>query len=302
MGQRVPLTFFLPGFSKCGTTSFVEMLQRHPQILFPSRLEPWFFSADDYEARWDWYRSLFPADLSPYRAIGDDSTTYASYRNLDRTVDRLVTLYPDARFLFVVRDPAARLESSFREFHHSGPRFAVDAPFGLDEALKVLPALVKDSSFWSLISAYRSRVDEERIKVVHLEDLVDTPAAVVRDSFEFLGLAPMPEYRPGTAAHRNKRERKLQDTRLLRRMRHARGIGPTLSRMPAPTQDRYLSKIGLRRASAPVRWTPGALRILREEMLPDARMFAAHYGLPRRGWTKLEALTESRLVAAEAGR
>lgn len=302
----VPLTFFLPGFSKCGTTSFVTMLQRHQKLKFPALKEPWFFSADDYDQRWDWYRNQFPADLSDYLAIGDDSTAYASYGNLERTADRITVLYPNARFLFLARDPAARLESGFREFHHSGPRWAVDAPFDLDEAIEALPALVQDSCYWSLISAYRARVDDERIKVVFLEDLIDRPDEVLRSSYQFLGLPALP-HQPAHAAHRNKREDKLQDTRLLRRMRNTPYLGQALARIPwipedrpGPwlRQDRLFRKVGLRRPSAPVRWTPGALAALHDQVVPDALRFTEHYGLPQRGWRTLARLTGEDLAPA----
>lgn len=285
----VPLTFVLPGFSKCGTTTLADLLSRHPDLLLPTKLEPWFFSLDDYADRWDWYRGLFP-DAGRYPAVGDDSTQYTSFQVVDAVADRLAGLYPELRVLFLARDPAARIESSYREFHHSGPRFGLDAPFPLHEAMTRFPQLLRDSRYTELVDRYRRRFPDDQLKVVFFEDLVADPQATLDACFEFLGV------RPGvvsvtTAPRHNDGAGKLHDTRLLRRLRNTPVVGPQLARVPIPVQDRHLAKLRLRRRfDRPVAWTEPALRRLRDEVAPDAREFLARYGEPAGGWRRLREL------------
>lgn len=290
-GQRpeVPLTFVLPGFSKCGTTTLAELLGLHPAVLLPTKLEPWFFSAPNYLDLWPWYTSLFP-QAERFAAVGDDSTNYTSSLVIEDVVGRLAGYYPDVKLLFLARDPAARIESSFREFHHSGPWFAVDAPFTLHEAMDEFPQLIRDTCYADLIDTYRRAFPDEQIKVVFFEDLVTSPQNTLDACFEFLGVQAGAVAVP-TAPQRNRGEHKLHDSRLLRSVRRSRLLGYKLAKIPASTQDRYFSKIGLRRRfTKPVAWTPEALHRLREDVYPDAQRFLARYGTPASGWRRLEAL------------
>lgn len=284
LAERVPLTFFLAGFSKCGTTSLTQALNRHPAIVMPAEEEPWFFIDEDYAQQWAALRALYPPDLSAFAAVGEDSTAYSAYRWGDVTSARILGEYPEARFLFVVRDPAARIESGFREFHDSGPRFGLNAPFELSQALVELPELLQDSLYWERLSVYRRQVSPDRIKIVFFEDLLDRPDDELAQIHEFLGVDPvatgLPQLNPG--------DMKRRDTRLLRRMRAPGPLGRALARIPAQNQDRVLSPVGLRRTfREAVTWDPDAIRIVREQLLPDVQKFREQYGRPRRGWQRL---------------
>lgn len=285
----VPLTFVLPGFSKCGTTTLSELLALHPDVLLPRKREPWYFIAPDYPKRWPEYRSLFP-EVKRYRAVGDDSTAYTSYRVIDDVVDRLASLYPGLRLLFLARDPVARIESSFREFHHSGPLFGLDAPFTLAEAMEKFPQLTRDSSYATLIDVYRTRFPAEHIKVVFFEDLVNQPQETLDACFDFLGVSTG-QVAITEVPRLNQGEDKLHDTRLMRSMRHSRLIGKPVAKLGVQRQDRYFSKLGLRRRfRKPVEWTQPAVKRLQAEVYPDACRFLARYGTPATGWTRLESV------------
>lgn len=284
----VPLTFSLPGFSKCGTTSLISLVAQHPEVAMPSRLEPWFFINDRFDSRWDGYRRLFPDDLHAYRAVGDDSTSYTSSRVIEATSTRLANLYPDLRLVFLARDPVARIESSFREFHHSGPKFGINTPFDLGQALEELPQIVRDSRYWYLIGHFRDRFPSEQIKVVFFEDFVRDPSSVLRTVFDFIGVSPDGLDVAHTAPRLNRGERKLRDTRVLRRLRLTPVVGQALCRMHIERHDRALSRMGLRRpdTTAPT-WTPKARQMVRDTIGPDAAAFLAAYGGPASGWPRL---------------
>ncbi len=130
----VRLTFTIAGFSKCGTTTLSSALGQHPDVLLPTVKEPWFFSWDDYADNWSSYQEQFP-DQSRYSAIGDDSTTYTAHQFARQTAERLHRHYPDLRVLIIARDPVDRIESAFRESHHSSHRYGVLTPFALSDAL-----------------------------------------------------------------------------------------------------------------------------------------------------------------------
>ena len=290
-GEKTPLTFFLPGFSKCGTTSAVELLDRHPQILFPADREPWFFGDPTYADHWSSLRSQFPVDLSPYRALGDDSTAYSSVTWAADVVPRLAAEFPQARYVFVVRDPVARIESAFREFHHSGPRYGINAPFMLSDAMRELPEIVADSCYAERLDVVRRHVPRGRLKIIFHEDLLDDPQAVVTSVYRFLALDPERDPPPSAMPALNVGERKRHDTALLRRMRADHPLGRSLARLSFRTQERILTPLRLRREFVtPVVWDPAAVAEVRHRVIPDAARFAAEYGVARRGWRRLAEL------------
>lgn len=294
MTPQVPLTFFFAGFSKCGTTSLKTMLRAHPAIALPAIKEPWFFMNSHFNERWDWFRDLYPADLSRYGAIGDDTNEYTAYQVVNEVAPRIVGLYPGARFLFLARDPATRIESAYRQQHDTGARYGLTCPFDLAEAMRQLPAIYMDANFWYSITPYRALVPPERIKVVHLEDLIDSPAETLASVLSFLGVDPGAEPAGDGPLRLNSGEGKYHDTRLLRRLRANPLVGPALQRLGYERQERILRPLGLRhryaRGQRP-EWTPDALAILCNEVLPGVVAFADEYGLPRRGWARLQELT-----------
>ena len=126
--------FLVPGFSKCGTTSLCSHLAKHPEVFIPEAKEPCFF-AYNFEKGWQWYETFFK-DAGAARIFGEGSTFYTAAEFEARTCERLFRHFPDVRLIFVARDPIARIESSYREHHHSGHKYGIDVPPSLGQALR----------------------------------------------------------------------------------------------------------------------------------------------------------------------
>src|SRR3972149_1617207 len=119
------LDFVVPGFSKCGTTTLCSLLGEHPDIFIPAMKEPNFF-VKWYGNGWDWYEGLF-VQARADQLWGDGSTGYSTTRIIDLSCRRILEHFPDTKFIFIARNPVKRLESSFREFHHSGYKVRAEA-------------------------------------------------------------------------------------------------------------------------------------------------------------------------------
>jgi hypothetical protein len=90
-------------------------------------------------------------------------------------VDEIMELFPDARFVFLWRNPlavAASMIESFGRGHWNLDRYDVDLHGGLDR----------------LIAAHER--DDPRTVAIRFEDLVADPVAGTRTVFELLGLDP----------------------------------------------------------------------------------------------------------------
>jgi hypothetical protein len=245
--MTVHLDFVIPGFSKSGTTSLCDMLASHPDIFIPEIKEPNFFAFPEHWGNWEWYESLF-APGAGKRLWGEGSTFYSCASLEVPARERLLDHYPEIRVIFIVRDPLARLESSFREFHHSGARYGVSIPFSFMETLLTVPNLIEDTRYWTRLENYRRHMPEENIQVIFFEDLVRDPEGTLVTCLKFLGARP--DAVPATLRRLNTGEAKLCDTRPMRWLRQHPRLGPRLGRVPLETQDKFAVPLGLRRRHA----------------------------------------------------
>src|SRR4051812_36073420 len=99
-------TFLVIGAAKSGTTSLHSYLDLHPRVAMSEPKEPSFFNREDWEIRRDWYESLF----DPAAEVrGESSTAYTRYPIVRGAPERIRALVPDAKLVYVVRDPIDRL-------------------------------------------------------------------------------------------------------------------------------------------------------------------------------------------------
>ncbi len=134
------------GMSKCGSTTLCNFLDAHPQIFIPAVKETNFFVRQDVADAWPLYESYFPVAAEGL-LLGEGSVNYSTAGNDGVVVARILDAYPDMKFVFIVRDPVRRIESAFREFHHSGAIDGLNCPFELSDAFVSLPAIWKDSCY-----------------------------------------------------------------------------------------------------------------------------------------------------------
>lgn len=170
------------GAMKCGTTSLHHYLARHPEIAMSRDKELDFFVA---ERNWvkgaGWYASRFSAEA---RIRGESSPSYTAAGRFSGVPARMHALVPDARLVYMVRDPVERLVS---HWVHSVAAGRESRP--LAEAVQHDRYLDR-SSYWRQISAYLEHYARERILVVAMEELADNRAGTLRQVYEFLEIAP----------------------------------------------------------------------------------------------------------------
>jgi len=278
----VKIDFLVPGFSKCGTTTLCALLAQHPGIYIPDIKEPWYFSADDFERRGAEYAQHFSPAL-PGQLLGEGSVSYSGFEKEDISIERIRENNPDCRFIFIARNPLRRIESSYREMHHSGVKFGLNAPYSLAENLEVFPQMIRDSCYLQRISKYEEAFGGERILVLFLEDLRRAPQQELGRCFRHLGVDDA--FRIDETVKLNEGQLKVHDTRLLRYLRNHRWFGPRLARLNPEAQDRILVPTRLRRRfQRPVEWDERARDKVRELVIPDACAFLQAYGKPRDFW------------------
>jgi hypothetical protein len=104
---------FIVGCMKAGTTALHAYLDQHPDVFMCDPKEPGYFAEPDptqkTRAR---YEAMF-ADGAACRYRGESSTKYTKAPVFDGVPKRIHEACPDARIIYIVRDPVSRIVSQY---------------------------------------------------------------------------------------------------------------------------------------------------------------------------------------------
>jgi len=184
---------FLIGAMKAGTHYLRKLLNAHPDIFMCEPDEPsYFVDPRDlrriYPEMWQqrlWrseerYLELFmPAGDA--RILGEASSSYTKLPLAPGVVERIAAFNPDARFIYLLRDPVERAISHYWHMvrHHTERRPIADA-FRRDAQF------VAFSHYAMQLRPYQERFGRDRIVVVIHERLIADPVGVMRGLYEWL--------------------------------------------------------------------------------------------------------------------
>jgi hypothetical protein len=170
------------GAGKCGTTSLHSYLQVHPEIFMSRQKELGYFSSDDWRERRSWYESHF-ADANGERIRGESTPQYTQHPFRADTAERVHELVPDAKLIYLVRDPITRLVSQWVELRSRNkvPDWEV-----WRQGVHPEDRLVATSRYAFQLQRYREYFPDERILVLDNDDLKSDRAATLRRVFAFL--------------------------------------------------------------------------------------------------------------------
>ena len=189
---------FILGAGKCGTTSLHHALSGHPEIYLTRVKEPSFFSSGfQVVANPIEYFNLFP-ETEGKRLYGEASHVYFS---APEAAPVLRQLFPDARFLLMVRDPVLRAHSLYRHMRRYGhePLSTFERALGAEDARFADPEFRADCPqyFWNYMYVRSSLYDlqlrryldlfpRRQFLVLTLGEWASEPERRVREIFRFL--------------------------------------------------------------------------------------------------------------------
>jgi hypothetical protein len=175
-------TFVIIGAQKCGTTALHSYLARHPQISMSRPKELDFFVAEkNWDKGLDWYGHRWNGPDKPIR--GESSPNYTAYPNFQGVPERMVELLPDAKLIFMVRDPIARVRSSYI---HAYSNAVEDRPMR-EAVLDPKRAYVWRSRYHEQLTKFLGLYPMERILLLEQDELLSDRKATLRRVFAFLG-------------------------------------------------------------------------------------------------------------------
>jgi len=202
---RVLPNFVIVGTMKGGTTSMFQYLAQHPQINPPFRKEIKFFDIH-FPKGLMWYRAHYPlwAKMSD-GALTGEATPYYIFHPL--AAKRMAETLPDAKLIFMLRNPVDRAYSHYSHIHRVGRE-----PLSFEDAIAAEPErlagetekIMADpnySTFTHVHYSYLSRgryveqmprwldlFPREHILILPSEELSVSPAATFQKALDFLEL------------------------------------------------------------------------------------------------------------------
>lgn len=175
-------TFIIIGAMKSGTTSLHNYLGEHPDV-FVSEIKEldYFCGQRTWRMGADWYTAQFPVDAP---ARGESSPGYTKYPGVSGAPERMAALVPDARLIYIMRDPVARIVSHYIDSVSFGRE---------DRSLDAAMADLSDNHYLACsryhmqLTRYEGHYPRERILLLTTEQLRDRRTETIAEAFRFIG-------------------------------------------------------------------------------------------------------------------
>jgi hypothetical protein len=187
------------GAMKAGTTSLHTYLDQHPLIAMSAVKEIDFFVSVREDRGPGWYAAHF----DPTATIrGESSTSYTKYPQRPGVPERMAELIPDARLIYLVRDPIERTVS-----HYIHARDRRRERRALRDALSSLEdnPYVDPSRYAMQLERYLACFPPSQILVLSSTQLRDDPPATLNKVCDFLAI---PQFAFETSTRANVSERR----------------------------------------------------------------------------------------------
>jgi hypothetical protein len=271
--------FFIVGAAKAGTTSLYHYLNQHPDIFLAEAKELHFFCDPDCRGWLSLYQEQFPVDA---KIRGEASTLYTRSPAIPGVAARMAGLVPDARLVYLVRDPVQRALASWREerFHVTERRSAAAAFAHPEDPHN---PYVAASRYAEQLSELLEHFPADQVLVLDQAELAASADTVVGRVIDFLGLDPHPI---DTSSRFNEGGGKVEYGRVGHRLRFS-APARMIRRAPLPVRRALTAPahVLLRRPIAAPELPPELMDRMRAVLAPDAERLRAMTGLELAHWS-----------------
>jgi hypothetical protein len=249
------------GAQKCGTSVLHYYLSLHPEVSMSKPKELNFFIE---ERNWprgvDWYRAQFDADA---RVRGEASPNYTAFPQHQGVPERMHSVVPGARLIYMVRDPLERIAA------HWVHNYAKRREKGTLAETLVHPntSYLTRSLYAMQLERYLTLYSKDQVLVFQQSELRYQRTETLRRIFEFIGVDPDFTH-PRFEQERHQTSGKTRATRLAVRLEKL-GRSRRGRRLPANfwlvLDDRLPLRRQIKRPDVRAALPPEALEQLRDD-------------------------------------
>lgn len=187
---RMP-DFLIIGAMKSGTTSFFNLLGRHPSIFVPYWKELQYFSRDHKYALGEKSYTEHFTEAKKDQIVGEGSTCYSRWPHYPHAAERIAARLPDIKLIYLMRHPVERAYSHYghimqeRIVKKEGPILT------FEEALRDDKEIIDASLYKMQIERYLELFERDQILFLTFDELVSSPDELLQQTQEFLGVEPI---------------------------------------------------------------------------------------------------------------
>jgi hypothetical protein len=260
-------TFLVIGAQKAGTTALHQYLRAHPETLVSRPKELKFFLAEGNWARGvGWYRQQFevPDDHPPPKAIGETSPDYTRFPRFSGVPERIASLVPDVRLVYLVRDPVERIRSAYQHALASGVEHRP-----IDVAVHDEASYLDDSRYAAQLDRYLACFDPAQLLVIDSDALrTERPATLTRIAYH-LGIDPHRFPAPAIAREAYTSTDRGAHHRWAVRARRLPGVDRIWSVTPDRARARLRARVERPVGAGELRLAPDTVAWIRTELASD---------------------------------
>jgi hypothetical protein len=175
--------FIVIGSQKCGTTSLHYYLSLHPEISMSREKELNFFVEKlNWHKGVEWYKNNFVKEAKIY---GEISPNYTYYPRFQGVPEKMHSLVPQAKLIYILRDPIQRIISEYLHTYSLGRENR-----SLDEAVKDLESsrYICRSQYYMQLEQYLPFFPKSSFYIMMAEDLSNRTEETLQKLFKFLGV------------------------------------------------------------------------------------------------------------------
>ena len=185
-----PPSAFIVGSQKCGTSSLAKLLGDNPGICLSNPKEPNYYTSN-YQKGLHWYKNCF---RDSDKILLDASTTYSMCplsakasilkegRERQKGVPgRIFADSPDARIIYIIRDPVSRLYSNY--WHNV--KYGYEK-LPLNKAVERDPQYIHVGEYFGQIAKYLAHFSKQQILILRFEDFLCDQQKIVNLCAEFI--------------------------------------------------------------------------------------------------------------------
>lgn len=169
------------GAMKSATSSLHYYLDLHPEITMVKDKElDFFIERKNWGKGISWYSSMFTGRA---RIEGESSPNYTKYPTFDGVPELMHSVLPEAKLIYIVRDPISRIVSQYVHNYQLGRDNRT-----IDQALKEpeRSSYVHCSKYYMQLERYLRFYDAASILILSTEELQKQRQATMQKVFRFL--------------------------------------------------------------------------------------------------------------------
>lgn len=271
------------GAMKCGTTSLHSYLSLHPQIQMSRIKELNFFNEKyNWKKGIQWYESNFH-ERPAKKIYGEASPNYTNYKISPEVPERMHSLIPQAKLIYLVRDPIQRMVAHYVHKYSSGRENR-----DIDTALSNIheKSYFHRSLYYAQLQQFLDYYSASNILVIATENLRSQRRQTLRKIFSFLGV-DSDFYSQTYTLERHKSLKKRRKTELGQKIANT-ALGQTLEWASHTNAGAVLSHLMYFPFSEPMAkpiLSPGVKHFLQEHVKEDADKLRQFTGYPFEFWS-----------------